>query len=100
LRADASLAMTRNKRHQNVVQSRLKALPMPAKAKTSGKGSHAGPNSREAILQNSKNCAPIIFGVKERNTRYCRPVMCHQISCTERGFPQLMTGERDAANGK
>ena len=53
-----------------------------------------------AIRQNSTNCVPIIAGEKTKNTRYCRPVMCHQISWSERGLPQFITGERDAANGK
>ena len=42
----------------------------------------------------------MVAGEKEKNTRYCRPVMCHQISWSERGLPQFITGERDAANGK
>ena len=37
---------------------------------------------------------------KEKNTRYCRPVICHQISWSERGFPQFIAGEREAAHGK
>src|SRR5438552_2126855 len=92
--------MTINNRNQKLVRSCLKALRNPAKAKTRDKGSHAGPNSRRSIRQNSKNWVPIIDGLKERNTRYWRPVTCHQISCSERGLPQLMTGDRQAANGK
>src|SRR5437870_4911326 len=92
--------MTIKNRNQKLVRSCLKALRNPAKATTRDKGSHAGPNSRRSIRQNSTNCVPIIDGLKERNTRYWRPVTCHQISCSERGLPQLMTGERDAANGK
>jgi len=29
-----------------------------------------------------------------------RPVICHQISWSERGFPQFIAGEREAAHGK
>ena len=44
--------------------------------------------------------APIAADEKVKNTRYCRPVMCHQISWSDRGFPQFIAGERDAAHGR
>src|SRR6266496_2147369 len=51
-------------------------------------------------LDRAKEIFDVIVREKVKNTRYCRPVMCHQISCSERGLPQLMTGEREAANGR
>ena len=37
---------------------------------------------------------------KEKKTRYWRPVMCHQISCSDCGFPQFIAGEREADHGR
>ena len=49
-------------KNQKPCDPALNALANPATAKNSDKGSHAKPNSRKAIRQNSTNCTPICRG--------------------------------------